>query len=258
MSLSPLDIQNKSFGTKMRGYNQDEVDDFLDIIVRDYEDIQTANRELEKQLKLSTEKLDYFDDLKNTLNQSIIVAQDTADKVKEAASTEYDTLIANAQQQSEEMLANAKAQSAKILAESNKKASEIIETAIQDAKALAIETDDLKKDTKVFHQRLAIMIESQLQQLKSPEWDSLLRPFSSTIPDASTTFKEVVAEVIKDENEVTGIHPIETNASESIIDDNELLAKLVEASNNDDTEAIIELTNQKAAEHISDMEKEQD
>lgn len=38
MALTPLDIQNKNFSTKMRGYNQDEVDDFLDMIVRDYED----------------------------------------------------------------------------------------------------------------------------------------------------------------------------------------------------------------------------
>ena len=32
MALTPLDIQNKTFPTKMRGYNQDEVDDFLDPI----------------------------------------------------------------------------------------------------------------------------------------------------------------------------------------------------------------------------------
>ena len=37
MALTPLDIQNKTFPTKMRGYNQDEVDDFLDLVVRDYE-----------------------------------------------------------------------------------------------------------------------------------------------------------------------------------------------------------------------------
>ncbi len=29
MALTPLDIQNKNFSVKMRGYNQDEVDDFL-------------------------------------------------------------------------------------------------------------------------------------------------------------------------------------------------------------------------------------
>ena len=51
MALTPLDIQNKSFPVKMRGYEKDEVDDFLDLIVRDYEDAVQKNRELEKALK---------------------------------------------------------------------------------------------------------------------------------------------------------------------------------------------------------------
>ena len=59
MALTPLDIQNKTFPTKMRGYNQDEVDDFLDLVVRDYEEITQRNRELEKAVKHSEEKLEY-------------------------------------------------------------------------------------------------------------------------------------------------------------------------------------------------------
>ncbi|MFU1884037.1 DivIVA domain-containing protein, partial [Enterococcus faecium] len=51
MALTPLDIQNKDFSTKMRGYNQDDVDDFLDQVTRDYEDALQKNRELEKSLK---------------------------------------------------------------------------------------------------------------------------------------------------------------------------------------------------------------
>ena len=84
MALTPLDIQNKKLFSKMRGYNQDEVDDFLDMIVRDYEEAVQKNRELEKSLKHAEEKLEYFNELKDALNQSIIVAQDTADKVKRA------------------------------------------------------------------------------------------------------------------------------------------------------------------------------
>ena len=97
MALTPLDIQNKNFSTKMRGYNQDEVDDFLDMIVRDYEDSIAKNRELEKALKHSEEKLEYFNELKEALNQSIVVAQDTADKVKSSASKESEVIVTSAQ-----------------------------------------------------------------------------------------------------------------------------------------------------------------
>ncbi|MCH4169371.1 MAG: DivIVA domain-containing protein [Streptococcaceae bacterium] len=213
MNLSPLDIQNKSFSTKMRGYNQDEVDDFLDILVRDYEDLQTKNRELEKQVKLTNEKLEYFNDLKNTLNQSIIVAQDTADKVKLGASSEAEALLNDAKKQSDILLSNAKSQATAILTDSRLKGAEILNKSVQDAKTLARETDELKKQTKVFHQRLALMLESQLQQVKSNEWDDILQPFSSTIPDAATTFKDVVADVVASDKEATGEIEISGDAS---------------------------------------------
>ena len=63
MALTPLDIQNKDFSTKMRGYNQDDVDDFLDQVTRDYEDALQKNRELEKSLKHAEEKLQCFNEL---------------------------------------------------------------------------------------------------------------------------------------------------------------------------------------------------
>jgi cell division initiation protein len=55
MALTPLDIQNKSFAVKMRGYEKNEVDDFLEIVVRDYEDVTQRNRELEKALRHAEE-----------------------------------------------------------------------------------------------------------------------------------------------------------------------------------------------------------
>ncbi|MDR0922652.1 MAG: DivIVA domain-containing protein [Lactobacillales bacterium] len=197
MALTPLDIQNKTFQTKMRGYNQDDVDDFLDQVVRDYEDLTTKNRELEKSLKHANEKLEYFNELKDALNQSIIVAQDTADKVKSNATHEADVIVKSAEQQAIETTNIAEGRSNQMVSNAKQKASEIITKATDDAKKLATETDDLKKKTRVFHQRLTLMLESQLQQVKSGEWDELLKPFSSYIEDSHSVIKEVLS---KDED----------------------------------------------------------
>lgn len=97
MALTPLDIQNKVFSNKMRGFDRDEVLDFLDLVARDYEIAVQKNRELEKSLKHAEEKLAYFNELKDALNQSIIVAQDTADKVKSSATKESEVLVTSAQ-----------------------------------------------------------------------------------------------------------------------------------------------------------------
>ena len=201
MALTPLDIQNKTFPTKMRGYNQDEVDDFLDLVVRDYEELTQRNRELEKAVKQSEEKLEYFNELKDALNQSIIVAQDTADKVKTSASKESEVIVTSAQNKADELVANAEKRAHQLTTDAEEKARKILTDATEKARQLATETEDLKKKTRVFHQRISLMLESQLEQVKSPEWDEILQPFSSYVTDSHEVIKEVLAKQLDNEND---------------------------------------------------------
>ncbi|HAP7690624.1 TPA: DivIVA domain-containing protein [Enterococcus faecium] len=201
MALTPLDIQNKTFPTKVRGYNQDEVDDFLDLVVRDYEELTQRNRELEKAVKHSEEKLEYFNELKDALNQSIIVAQDTADKVKTSASKESEVIVTSAQNKADELVANAEKRAHQLTTDAEEKARKILTDATEKARQLATETEDLKKKTRVFHQRISLMLESQLEQVKSPEWDEILQPFSSYVTDSHEVIKEVLAKQLDNEND---------------------------------------------------------
>ena len=202
MALTPLDIQNKDFSTKMRGYNQDDVDDFLDQVTRDYEDALQKNRELEKSLKHAEEKLQYFNELKDALNQSIIVAQDTADKVKSSANKESEMIITSADNQAKETLVEAERKSNAMIADAEAKSTQILAEAIERARKLAGETEDLKKKTRVFHQRLSLMLETQLEQVKSEEWEEILKPFSSYVGDKHTAVKEILDEQdLDNENE---------------------------------------------------------
>lgn len=202
MALTPLDIQNKNFSTKMRGYNQDDVDDFLDQVTKDYEDSLQKTRELEKSLKHAEEKLQYFNELKDALNQSIIVAQDTADKVKTSANKESEVIVTSAENTANEMISSAEKRSSNLITSAEEKAKEILTDATDRARQLAAETDDLKKKTRVFHQRLSLMLEAQLEQVKSEEWNELLKPFSSYVSDSHTVIKEVLAEELDKSDDV--------------------------------------------------------
>ena len=164
MTLTPLDIHNKEFHVKLRGYDQDEVNDFLDQIIKDYELILKENDKLTTNLEQSQEKLKYFNDLKDSLNQSIIVAQEAADKVK-----------ANSQREAEIINREAQKQGQDIIDQANEKARHIIEEASKKAKHLALETDDLRKQARIFRQKLQVMMESQLEVVKGSEWDEILK-----------------------------------------------------------------------------------
>jgi len=163
MALSPLDIHNKEFGTRMRGYDQDQVNDFLDQIIKDYSAVLAENESISKQLADTEEKLKYFDDLKDALNQSIIVAQEAADRVKNNAQKEADIIQQEAEKNAQDLLTDATEKSNRILSDASEK-----------SKQITIQTEDLKRQTRIFRQRLQVMLESQLEVVKSPEWKSLL------------------------------------------------------------------------------------
>ena len=185
MAITALDIKDKQFTTKFRGYNEQEVDEFLDIIVDDYEDLVRDNRELAARVKELEEKLAYFDEMKESLSQSVILAQETAEKVKASAADESANLINKANFNATHLIEEAKS-----------KASEILRDATDEAKRVAIETEELKRQSRVFHQRLLAAVEGQLSLANAPEWGELLQPTAIYLQNSDAAFKEVVEKVL--------------------------------------------------------------
>src|SRR5699024_2993088 len=86
--LTPLDIHNKEFTRSFRGYDEDEVNDFLDKIIKDYELVIREKKELEEKVSGLNERLGHFTNIEETLNRSILVAQETAEEVTGNATKE--------------------------------------------------------------------------------------------------------------------------------------------------------------------------
>ena len=156
MALTAENITSKKFDTKMRGYNQAEVGAFLNEVAATVAELTSQNRELQEEVRANEEKLKYFADLKDSLNKSILVAQEAADKVKNNAKKEAEITVREAQKQATDIVAAAN------------------EKAAASTRKLTTETNDLKKQTRIFRQRLQVMLESQLEVVKSSEWDELL------------------------------------------------------------------------------------
>lgn len=85
MVLTPLDIQNKEFRRVLRGYSEEEVNVFMSRILRDYEQMFKENQELKEENKQLSSALEQYKTLEDTLNKTLIIAQQTAEEVKENA-----------------------------------------------------------------------------------------------------------------------------------------------------------------------------
>ena len=185
MALTALEIKDKRFYVKFRGYDAKEVEEFQDMVYRDYEKLVREKHELETKISALEERLNYFDEMKDSLSQSVLIAQDTAERVKHAANERSETIVRQAEQDAHHLVEEAKA-----------KANEILRHATDNAKKVAVETEELKNKTRVFHQRLKSTIESQLSIIDTPEWDEILRPTAMYIQTSDEAFREIVEKAL--------------------------------------------------------------
>ncbi len=154
--ITPLDIENKKFSKQMmNGYNVEDVDDFLDEIVVDYEknykELAEANSKIDK---LSNE-LEQYKSLEKTLQNTLVMAQTTAEEVKNVA-----------KQQAEQILNDARAKAEEVQREGNdsylKKLDEI-------EKQIAIKEkrfEEVKKQFDVYKAKMESLLISQEELIK--------------------------------------------------------------------------------------------
>lgn len=181
MALNSLDVQNKTFNTQMCGYNKHEIEEFLDIVVRDYDEFAQKIKDQERELKALRERVKYFDDMKDSLNKSIVVAQDAADNLRVQAQSESNSIIAEASQKGQLIIEAAK-----------KEAGTILNQASDDARRLVRDTDDLKRKMRLYHQRMTSIIEAQLASIHSEDWQDTLEATSSHITNPEEKLQEIV------------------------------------------------------------------
>ena len=95
--LTPLDIENKKFSKQiMNGYNVDEVDDFLDEIGVDLAKKQKELNEASKKIEELNASLEHYKNIEETLQNTLLMAQSTAEEVKNIAKQKADQIVTDA------------------------------------------------------------------------------------------------------------------------------------------------------------------
>ncbi len=95
------------------------------------------------------EKLEHFKNIEETLNKSILVAQESAEEVRR----------------------NAQKEAQLIVKEAEKNADRIINDALTKSRKVMVEMEELKKQASVYKMRFKMLIEAQLEMLQTDDWD---------------------------------------------------------------------------------------
>ena len=141
--ITPLDIQNKEFKKSIIGYNPKSVDEFLDEVVDDYERVYKENIELKDKVAILTDQIRQFNTLQETLKNTLVVAQTTADEVTTSARSKANLIVEEAELSGKVILDNVK----------------------DDVRRINREYDQLKRELFMFKTRYRSFIQSQLLTL---------------------------------------------------------------------------------------------
>ncbi len=143
--LTPLEIENKKFSKQMvNGYNVDEVDEFLDLLTADYEKLYKENTASKEKIDQLNEDISHYRTIESTLQSTLMMAQSTAEEVKNVARQQAEQIISDAQSNARGEMYN-------------------IEQEIQLKKK---ELEDAEKQFDIYKAKMESLLISQLELLK--------------------------------------------------------------------------------------------
>lgn len=143
--LTPLDIENKTFSKQiMNGYSTEEVHAFMADLLKDYERLYKENIEYKDKIDVLNQGIQHYKSIEDTLQNALVVAQGTAESVKQ----------------------NAKAEADNIIKEAEINALKSVDTINKQVVEKRLQLDDTKKQFDVYKAKMEALLISQLELLK--------------------------------------------------------------------------------------------
>ena len=109
MAIRPVDVRRKEFKSSLRGYDANQVDDFLDIVADEFERTFAENQRLVDEVKALKERLEQFEELENSIREALVHAEQAARDLRRNASKEAELILREAKERSHQILADSSA-----------------------------------------------------------------------------------------------------------------------------------------------------
>ena len=160
--LTPVDIHNKEFTRSFRGYNQEDVDDFLDQIVNDYEMLYRDNHQMKKDIELNNKQLGQYHQLEKNLQDTLLVAQRTADEVVNTANIRGEEVRQAARQAADNLKREAELYTEKLKQETEQECKRKIESAAAQVRSAIAEYERIVRERRQFVAKMRNLMQTEL------------------------------------------------------------------------------------------------
>jgi cell division initiation protein len=136
MPLRPIDVRRKEFKNGFRGYEPDQVDDFLDAVADEFERNYTENQRMREEVSSLRDRLQQFEDLEGSIRAALVQAEQASNDLRRAASQEAEGIKQSAQREAAFTVREAQSRSHQMLADSSARIERVQESyeALREAK----------------------------------------------------------------------------------------------------------------------------
>lgn len=180
MNITPIDIQQAGFKVRLRGYDRQEVDSFLDMLTEDFETLIKQNTSMKEKIEELEVQLQDLKKREAALNNTLVRAEDMVGQIQENAQKEAKLITKKAEVEAEEIVKVARTQAAEV----NR------------------EIQDLKRQKVVLIEKIRSMISSvaKLLDFESEQDQRPARPAGHAQPSGAASEE-------RRENAVSGLRP---------------------------------------------------
>jgi cell division initiation protein len=117
MRISPIDIQQHQFRTRVLGYDKGGVDHFLELLAEELEAVHRQHHETQEELARCRASLEEMRQREATLKETLLTTQRVTDELKANARREAELIVAEAQLQGQKMVQEGEEQRMRMVAE---------------------------------------------------------------------------------------------------------------------------------------------
>ena len=167
MPIRPIDIRRKEFKSGFRGYDANQVDDFLDAVADEFERNYMENQRMREEVSSLRDRLQQFEDLEGSIRAALVHAEHASNDLRRAATSEAEDLRQSAQREADFTIREAQARSHQMLADSSSRIERVQDSyeALQEAKKSF--TNDFRHLLKTYMEMMDNMEVSLAREIES-------------------------------------------------------------------------------------------
>ena len=152
MPFTPNEIKNKTFTNARNGFEPTEVESYLEQLSNEIERLKEDKVQLEKVIEDKESNIQSYKEVHQSVSDALIHAKQAGEETKAAATKDAEATVSKAKAE----------------------ADRIVNDAVEKARRLSFQTEDMKRQSKIFRSRFRMLVEAQLDLLKNEDWDYLL------------------------------------------------------------------------------------